>query len=60
MTQAKRQEQPQPMDLKTNERLGTTGRAVAQGIVHTVKGDYTTQKGERETVPEQQLEKILA
>jgi hypothetical protein len=59
MTQAKREEQPQPMDLETNERLGTTGRAVAQGIVHTVKGDYTTQKGERETLPEEQVEKIL-
>lgn len=59
MQDTKRQEQPQPLDLETSERLGTTSRAVAQGIVHTVKGDYTTQKGERETVPAGQVDGIL-
>jgi hypothetical protein len=59
MTETKRQEQPQPMDLETSERLGSTGRAVAQGIVHTLKGDHTTQKGERETVAAERVEKIL-
>jgi hypothetical protein len=31
-------EQPQPLDLETSERLGTSARAIAQGIGHTVKG----------------------
>jgi len=52
-------EQPQPLDLKTSERLGTTARAVAQGIGHTIKGDYTTQKGEVERVSAAQVERIL-
>jgi len=59
MTETKRQRQPQPLDLDTGERLRTTGRAVAQGIAHTLKGDYTSQKGEREAVPDEQVEKIL-
>lgn len=45
MEAPKREEQSQAFDLETSERLGTTARAVAQGVVHTVKGDYTTQKG---------------
>ncbi|MFN2493760.1 MAG: hypothetical protein ABR501_12855 [Pyrinomonadaceae bacterium] len=59
MENTKREEQPQPLDVETSERLGTTARAVAQGIVHTVKGDYTTQKGAREIVPAEQVERIL-
>ncbi|MFN2531801.1 MAG: hypothetical protein ABR555_10930 [Pyrinomonadaceae bacterium] len=52
-------EQPQPLDLKTSERLSTTARAVGQGIVHTVKGDYTTQKGQREAVASSEVQQIL-
>lgn len=62
MTKAKEQvkhEQPQPLDLGTSERLGTTARAVAQGVAHTVKGDYTTQKGERGTVAAAEVERII-
>ena len=59
MEATKQEEQPQPLDLETSERLGTTARAVAQGIVHSVKGDYTTQKGARETVPAEEVERIL-
>src|SRR5215216_1752747 len=59
MSDPKREERPQPLDLETSERLGTTARAVAQGVVHTIKGDYTTQKGERETVAAEQVETIL-
>jgi hypothetical protein len=44
MTETKREEQPQPLDLDTAERLGTTGRAVAQGIAHTLKGDYKPER----------------
>jgi len=59
MVETRRQEKPQPLDLDTNERLGTTGRAVTQGIIHTLKGDYTSQKGEREAAPAEYVEKIL-
>jgi hypothetical protein len=59
MTETKRQEQPQPLDLKTSERLGTTARAVAQGVVHTIKGDYTTQQGERDRVPAEEVTRVL-
>src|SRR5215213_8274438 len=59
MTDPKREERPQPLDLETSERLGTTARAIAQGVVHTIKGDYTTQKGERERVAAEQVETIL-
>lgn len=59
MSEPKREEKPQPLDLETSERLGTTARAVAQGVVHTIKGDYTTQKGERERVAAEQVEAIL-
>ena len=47
MAQTKREEQRPPLDLKTSERLGTTARAVAQGIGHAFTGDYTTQIADR-------------
>jgi hypothetical protein len=59
MTETKREEQPQPLDLETSERLGTTARAVGQGIVETVKREYTTQKGARETVNAAEVARIL-
>jgi hypothetical protein len=37
------QEQPQPKDLTTGERLKTTLGAVAQGIRYTVKGEHETE-----------------
>ena len=59
MAKPKRQEQPQPMDLSTGERLATTGRAVAQGIRHELKGEHETQKGERYAVSMAEVEKII-
>ena len=59
MSDTQREEKPQPLDLETSERLATTGRAVAQGVVHTIKGDYTTQKGEQERVAAEEVERIL-
>ena len=38
-------EQPQPTELSTGERLATTGRAVAQGVRHMIKGEPETQGG---------------
>ena len=59
MTETKRAEQPQPLDLDTGERLATTGRAVAQGIAHEVRGEHETQKGQRYTVSLAEVEKII-
>ena len=47
---SKKNAQPQPKDLRTAERVGTTGRAVIQGIVHTLKGEHETEDGGRYTV----------
>lgn len=59
MTETKRKEQPQPLDLDTGERLATTGRAVAQGIAHELRGEHETQKGARHTVSIAEVEKII-
>jgi hypothetical protein len=59
MAKAKRQERPQPLDLGTGERLATTGRAVAQGIAHEVRGEHETQKGARHAVGMAEAEKIV-
>src|SRR5438067_3993024 len=59
MAKKKREEQPQPLDLGTSERLATTGRAVAQGIAHELRGEHETQKGERHTVSMAEVEKII-
>jgi hypothetical protein len=52
-------EHPQPLDLKTGERLATTGRAVAQGIVHELRGEHETQPGERHSVSMAEVERII-
>jgi hypothetical protein len=59
MTETKRPEKPQPLDLNTGERLATTGRAVAQGIAHEVRGQHETQKGQHHTVSMAEVEKII-
>lgn len=59
MSEAIRKEQPQPMDLDTGERLGTTARAVGQGIVHKLQGEHETEKGAYQTVAEDEVEKII-
>ena len=56
----KRHKDPQPRDLNTAERLGTTGRAVVQGVTHQLRGEHETQPGARETVSEQEVERIIA
>jgi hypothetical protein len=59
MAETKREEQPQPLDLKTSERLGSTARAVGQGIAHKLQGEHETQKGARQTVAEDEVQKII-
>jgi hypothetical protein len=56
--ETKTHEHPQPLDLGTGERLGSTARAVGQGIAHKLQGEHETQKGERETVSAAEVERI--
>jgi hypothetical protein len=59
MIETKRKEQPQPLDLETGERLGSTARAVGQGIAHKLQGEHETEKGARQTVAAAEVEKII-
>ena len=59
MRKAKTKPRPQPKDLKTHQRLATTGRAVAQGLKRTLQGKHDSQKGKRLFVTEAQLKRIL-
>ena len=49
----------QPKDLSTAQRLVTTGRAVAQGVVHEARGEHETEKGVAETVSVDDVERII-
>src|SRR5437763_13602061 len=57
--ETKRHEQPQPLDLETSARLGSTARAVGQGIAHKLQGEHETQKGARQTVAAAEVQKII-
>jgi hypothetical protein len=59
MTETKKPEQPQPLDLETSERLGSTARAVGQGIAHKLQGEHETQKGERQTVVAAEVKELI-
>jgi hypothetical protein len=52
-------DQPQPKDLSTGERLAMTGRAVVQGIVHKLQGEHETEDGGRFTVEPAEVERII-
>jgi hypothetical protein len=56
---ADERQQPQPKDLNTAERLATTGRAVAQGIGHKLKGEHETDDGARHTVDSAEVERVI-
>jgi hypothetical protein len=49
----------QPKDIDTPERLATTGRAVAQGVAHELRGEHETQKGGDERLAEVEVERII-
>jgi hypothetical protein len=59
MAKTRRRAQPQPKDLKTSQRLATTGRAVAQGISYTLRRKHESQAGKRHLVGEARLKGIL-
>ena len=54
------EEQPQPKDLDTGERLATTGRAVLQGVAHEARGEHETEPGARHRVDPAEVERIIA
>jgi hypothetical protein len=53
------QEQPQPKDLTTGERLKTTLGAVGQGIRYTVKGEHETEGKAHLRVEPAEVERII-
>src|SRR5215218_3198574 len=54
-----REEQPQPKDLDTGERLATTGRAVVQGMAHEARGEHETEPGARHRLDSTEVEWII-
>jgi hypothetical protein len=50
----------QPTELSTGERLATTGRAVAQGVLHALTGEHETTRGADLRVDPGQAERIIA
>jgi hypothetical protein len=54
-----RPEQPQPLDLTTGERLGSTARAVGQGIRHELQGEHETERARRHTVAGGEVQLII-
>src|SRR4029079_4878893 len=59
LSMATKHEQPQPKELTTAERLATTGRAVVQGIKHTLQGEHETEDGGRHTAGSADVEQII-
>ena len=59
MSNVKRKGQSQPLDLKTEERLASTGRAVAQGLSHEMRGKHETQRGAQNICDEQMVNAII-
>ncbi len=56
---ADREEQPQPKDLHTGERMATTGRTVFQGIAHEARGEHETEEGTRHRVDPAEVERTI-
>jgi hypothetical protein len=49
----------QPKDLTTGERIATTGRAVIQGVAHELRGQHETVAGAGHRVPLADSERII-
>src|SRR5947207_863122 len=54
----KKHAQPQPKELKTGQRLATTGRAVIQGVAHQARGKHETEEGVAQRTDPAQVERI--
>jgi hypothetical protein len=49
----------QPKDLDTPERLATTGRAVAQGVVHELRREHETQTGDAQRLSLDEVDRLI-
>ncbi len=56
---ADRDEQSQPEDLGTGERMATYLGAAADGVAHQAKGEHETEEGAREAVGRAEAERII-
>ena len=56
---SERQEQPQPVDLDTGERLRTLARSAVDATMHQAKGEHETEEGARQTVGRSEVETII-
>jgi hypothetical protein len=56
---AEQERESQPAELSTGERLATTGRAVAQGIAHRIKGEHETTGGAALTVQPGEAQRLI-
>ena len=54
-----KEEQPQPQELDTGERLRTHLGAVAEGFRRKAKGEHETEHGARQTVERAEVESII-
>ncbi len=54
------EEQPQPKELDTGERMATTARAVVQGITHEARGEHETEEGACHRMEPGEVERIIA
>ena len=54
------EEQPQPKDLNTAERMATTARAVIQGVAYEAQGEHESEEGARHRVDPAEVETIIA
>ena len=56
---SRKHEEPQPKELKTAKRLGTTGRAVIQGVGHQARGKHETEEGVGQRTDAAEVERIV-
>ncbi|MDP9441357.1 MAG: hypothetical protein M3P34_04090 [Actinomycetota bacterium] len=56
---ADRDQQPQPTELSTRERMGTYLGAAADGVRHEAKGEHETERGTGHAVALPEAERII-
>ena len=56
----KREEQPQPLDLDTGERMATTGRAVVEGLGRMARGEHEGRHATLQAADPAAVERIIA
>ena len=54
-----KEQQPQPTDLNTRERMGTYGRAVLNAMGHEARGEHETEHGVGQGVERAEVERTI-